>query len=119
MSELFNIVHFTVHDGQQDAFEDLSLECIDIVKEKDTGTLQYDWYFNDDRSECVVHERYASSAAVLEHVSNLGDTLGALLGVSDMVVEIYGAPSQALLDATAGMDIRVYGYARGLGATSG
>ena len=109
MSELFNIVHFKIHDGQQDAFEDLSRQCMAIVCEKDTGTLQYDWYYNADRGECVVHERYANSDAVLEHVGNLGDKLGAILGISDMVVEIYGEPSQALLDATEGMDIRVYG----------
>ena len=24
------------------------------VREKDSGTLQYDWFFNNDETECVV-----------------------------------------------------------------
>jgi hypothetical protein len=27
---------------------------MEIVRTKDTGTLQYDTYFNDDQSECIV-----------------------------------------------------------------
>jgi GrpB protein len=29
----------------------LSAQCMEIVRTKDTGTLQYDIYFNDDQSE--------------------------------------------------------------------
>jgi hypothetical protein len=36
----------------------LAARCMEIVRTKDTGTLQYDIYFNDDQSECIVHERY-------------------------------------------------------------
>jgi len=35
----------------------LSAQAMEIVRTKDTGTLQYDIYFNDDQSECVVLER--------------------------------------------------------------
>jgi quinol monooxygenase YgiN len=38
---------------------------------KDTGMLQYDTYFNDDQSECVVIERYRDSEAAIEHAANL------------------------------------------------
>jgi hypothetical protein len=27
---------------------------MEIVRTKDTGTLQYDTYFNDDQPECIV-----------------------------------------------------------------
>jgi hypothetical protein len=36
---------------------------MEIVRTKDTGTLQYDIYFNDDQSECIVLERFSDSEA--------------------------------------------------------
>jgi hypothetical protein len=34
---------------------------------KDTSTLHYDTYFNDDQSECMVLERFRDSDALIEH----------------------------------------------------
>jgi quinol monooxygenase YgiN len=45
---------------------------MEIVRTKDTGTLQYEIYFNDDQSECIVLERYRDSEALIEHLANLG-----------------------------------------------
>jgi Antibiotic biosynthesis monooxygenase len=59
-----SIARFEIHEGRLDEFKRLSAECIQIVRTKDTGMLQYDIYFNDDQSECVVHERYRDSAAL-------------------------------------------------------
>ena len=46
---------------------------------KDTGTLQYDIYFNDDQSECIVLERYRDSEALIEQAAHLGDLTEAIL----------------------------------------
>ena len=41
---------------------------MEIVRAKDTGTLQYEVYFNDDESEAIVIERYRGSKALMEHM---------------------------------------------------
>ena len=51
----------------------MSAQAREIVRTKDTGTLQYDTYFNEDRSEYIVLERNRDSEALIEHGSNLGD----------------------------------------------
>ena len=61
MSELMGIARFRFHEGKLDEFKRLSAQAMEIVRTKDTGTLQYDTYFNDDQSECVVIERYRDS----------------------------------------------------------
>ena len=114
MSELLNVARFTVHTGKEDEAADLVRQFVEIVREKDTRTLRYDVFFHSERGEYVFHERYEDSDAVLEHVGNLGDTFGAMLEVSDLTVEIYGAPSPALLAATEGLDITVYVHAHSL-----
>jgi quinol monooxygenase YgiN len=63
VSELQGIARFKFHEGKLEEFKRLAAQCMEIVRTKDTGTLQYDVYFNDDQSECIVHERYRDSEA--------------------------------------------------------
>ena len=71
MSELQGIARFTFHEGKVEEFKRLSAQCMEIVPAKDTGTLQYEIYFNDDESECIVLERYRDSEALIEHTANI------------------------------------------------
>jgi quinol monooxygenase YgiN len=50
MSELLGIVRFKFHEGKVDEFKRLSARAMEIVRAQDTGTLQYDTYFNADES---------------------------------------------------------------------
>ena len=58
MSELQDIARFKFDEGKLEEFKRLSAQCMQIVRTKDTGTLQYEMYFTDDQSECIVLERY-------------------------------------------------------------
>ena len=51
MSELLGIVRFKFHEGKVEEFKRLSARAMEIVRAQDTGTLQYDTYFNADESE--------------------------------------------------------------------
>lgn len=108
MTALQVTARFAIHDGQLEAFMAVAADCMESVRTKDSGTLQYDWFFNGDHTECVVRETYRDSEAVLEHVGNLGDTFASLLAVADIDLEVYGSPSEELLEATAGLAPRVY-----------
>jgi hypothetical protein len=57
VSELQGIARFKFDDGKLEEFKRLSAQRMEIVRIKDTGTLQYEIYFNDDQSECTVLER--------------------------------------------------------------
>ena len=104
----------TIHDGKLAEFKKVAAQCLESVKEKDTGTLQYDWYYSKDQTKCVVRERYKNSQAIMEHSGNLGKVLGQLLSIADLSLELYGNPSQELLSAFAGMDITIYDFGQGL-----
>jgi len=114
MTELQVTATLTIHAGKLDEFRAAAQECIQSVRDKDTDTLQYDWFFNEDQSVCVVRERYKDSDAILQHIQNLGDTFGTLLGASDISLEVFGNPSKELQDATAGLPTKVYSYFGGM-----
>ena len=96
MGELQGIVRFTFHAGKVEEFKRLSVECMEIVKAKDVGTLQYDTYFNDDESECIVLERYRDSEALSEHLAHIGDLMGAILATGSISGELLGDASAEL-----------------------
>ncbi|MCA1790251.1 MAG: antibiotic biosynthesis monooxygenase [Thioalkalivibrio sp.] len=108
MSQLQVTARLAIHDGKLDEFKEVAAKCMQIVRSQDSGTLQYDWFLSADQTECVVREAYRDSAAVLEHVANLGELFGALLAVSDFDVEIFGSPSAELVEATAALAPRVF-----------
>jgi quinol monooxygenase YgiN len=85
VSELQGIARFKIHEGKLEEFKRLSAQAMEIVRTKDTGTLQYDIYFNDDQSECVVLERFRDSEALIEHAANLGDLVEAILATVSVV----------------------------------
>src|SRR6266550_1106026 len=93
MRELQGVARLKIHEGKLDDFKHLAAKCMDSVRNKDSGTLQYDWFFSDDHSECVVHERYRDSDALLEHTANLGQTMDALFETCSVSGEIFGTPS--------------------------
>ena len=108
MSQLQVSARFTIHAGKLDEFKQVAARCMQSVREKDTGTLQYDWFFNPDQTQFVVRETYRDSDAVFEHIANLGDNFAALLAVADMEIEAFGTPSASLLEATTWMSPRIY-----------
>ena len=106
MSELMGIARFRIHEGKLDEFKRLSAQAAEIVRTKDTGTLQYDVYFNDDQSECVVIERYRDSDAAMEHAANLGELFPAVLATVSVVHgELLGEPSAELRANLADSDV--------------
>jgi quinol monooxygenase YgiN len=108
VSELHGIARFKIHEGKLEEFQRLAAQCVEIVRTKDTGTLQYDIHFNDDQSECIVHERYRDSEALIEHFVHLGDLMGAILATGSVSGELLGEPSVELTANLAGSGVRLF-----------
>ena len=108
MSELLGIARFKFHEGQREEYLRLSEQAREIVRTKDSGTLQYDLYLNDDQSECMFIERYRDSQAAMEHAANLGHLFDAVLATVSVVHgELLGEPSAELRAKLAASDVPV------------
>jgi quinol monooxygenase YgiN len=108
VSELTGIARFRLHEGKLEEFKRSSEQSMEIVKTEDSVTLQYDTYFNEDQSECVVIERYRDSEAAMEHADNMGHLMEAVLSTVTVVHgEILGEPSAELREKLAGVEVPV------------
>jgi quinol monooxygenase YgiN len=108
VSELQGIARFTFHEGKVEEFKRLSAQAMEIVRTKDTGTLQYEIYLNEDQSECIVLERYRNSEALIEHGTHLGDLAEAILATGSVSGELLGEPSAELRAKLADGVVRLF-----------
>ena len=108
MSELQGIARCRFHEGGLEEFKRLAAEAMEIVRNKDTGTLQFEISFNDDQSECIVLERYRDSQALIEHAEHFGDLSEAIIRTGSFAGELIGEPSAELKTLLAGGPIRVF-----------
>jgi quinol monooxygenase YgiN len=108
MGELIGIARFTFHEGRADDFKRLSARCMEVVRARDTGTLQYDVHLDEDETAAVVIERYASEAALAEHLEHLGpDLMAEITGTADVEGELLGAVSPEFRARMAGGPVRL------------
>jgi quinol monooxygenase YgiN len=96
VSEPQGVARVKFHEGKVEEFKRLSAQAMEIVRTKDTGTLQYGIYFNDDQSQCIVLERYRDSGALIEHAAHLGDLTEAILATGSVSGELLGEPTAEL-----------------------
>jgi len=108
MSELIGIARFVFHEGRVEEFKRLNAQCREIVAAKDPGTLQYDVFFNDDESECIVVERYRDSDALLQHSVNLAHLMEPILATGTVSGELLGDVSAELREKLAGSPVRLF-----------
>jgi quinol monooxygenase YgiN len=108
MSHLQGIARCRFHAGGLEEFKRLAAQAMEIVRDKDTGTLQFEISFNDDQSECVVLERYRDSRALIEHAEHFGDVSEAIMRTGSFAGELIGEPSAELRTMLAGGPIRLF-----------
>lgn len=108
VSALQGIARFTFHEGKLEEFKRLSAQCLEIVRTRDPGTLQYDLYFNDDQSEAIVLERYTDSQALIDHLANVAHLMEAILATGTVSGETLGEPSAALRAKLADGGVRLF-----------
>jgi quinol monooxygenase YgiN len=106
--ELLGIARFKLHDGKLEEFKRLSAEVLEIVRTRDTGTLQFDIYFNDDQSESIVVERYKDSSALMEHAGHVKNLTEAIFTTGSVSSEMLGEPSTEIRTTMAGGEVRLF-----------
>ena len=104
--EIQGIGRFKFREGELEEFKRLSAQLMEIVRSQDTGTLQYEIYFSEDQSDCIVLERYRDSEALVEHAGHLGDLGRAIPGL--VASELLGEPSADVRAKLDGSGVRLF-----------
>jgi quinol monooxygenase YgiN len=100
MSMLEVSARVKVRPGQLEGFKRQAAEIVRLAKERDTGTLRYDWFLSSDRTQCEVREAYVNSDALIEHRMHIGEALDKLFAeyAEDHQVHMFGDVSPKLME---------------------
>jgi len=108
MNEILGIGRLKIHDGKLEEFKRVASQFMQVVRTKDTGTLQYELYFNSDQTECIVLERYRDVHALLDHQRNMGGLMEALLETCTVSSDAFGTATPELIKALEGSPVRLF-----------
>lgn len=97
----------SIANDNLESFKTLAQEAVVAVR-GEAGAVQYDWFFNDDQTQCVVLEKYENSEAVLAHLGNTGAVIGRLGLGGGLEIEVFGELSPELQRALAGVNPATY-----------
>jgi quinol monooxygenase YgiN len=92
------IARARVRPAQLEGFKTQAAEILRLAQEKDTQTLRYDWFLNEDKTECEVHEAYLSEEGLVEHNQHVVAVRDAWFRdfAFDHRMSVYGEISQHL-----------------------
>jgi len=109
-TELLGVARFKIHKDKLEEFKRLSTEAMEIARTKDTGTLQYEIYINEEKSEAVVIERYKDSVALMEHLANNSHVAKEIFLTGSVEGELLGEPSAELKAMLANAPIGLFAH---------
>lgn len=100
MSQFEVRARLKVREGQLEGFKRQAAEVMRQAKEKDTGTLAYDWFLSEDGTTCEVREAYVDADALIEHAQHVGEARQVLFAefAYDHKMAFYGEPSPRLVE---------------------
>jgi quinol monooxygenase YgiN len=108
MNEIQGIGRLKIRAGELEEFKRVASEFMQVARTKDTGTLQYELYFNEDESECIVLERYRDVQSMLVHQRNVGGLMAALSKTCTGSSEVCATPTPELTKALEGSPVRLF-----------
>ena len=111
----YNQIHFraefTIEEGKIEEYKKLVQDMSRIVEANEPDTIDYQFYLNKDETECIVHETYANSEAVLAHITGVASQtiLPKVFSVSRMSrFDVYGNPSEKLQKVLSSFGAQTY-----------
>jgi quinol monooxygenase YgiN len=112
MSQFEVRARLKVRDGQLEGFKRQAAEVMRQAREKDTGTIAYDWFLSNDGTECEVREAYVDADALVEHAFNVREARDVLFAefAYDHKMAFYGDPSPRLVELVnrIGVDVTYF-----------
>ena len=87
--------------GKVDDFRAVARDLI-ANTEPEPGTLDYEWHLSPDSKTAHIFERYADSAAMIEHVKGFGNFAARFMAACRPTsFSVYGKPSAEAKNALA------------------
>jgi len=113
-SRVYVLTEFTISPGKVDEFKKIAQELLEVVKQKESETLRYQWYLYKDQSKSYLVEEYPNAAALRVHIVDVGIILPKLLKISKPKFTVLGKPNLAAREILSAAGAKNFTYWNGL-----
>ena len=102
--------------GRLEEFKAFVNAMIEVTDVNEPNTLVYEWYINEDCSECHLLETFKDSEAFMTHLGNVGHMFDTLSQFATMTrAKICGSPSDELQQSLASAyGVEYFGHFNGV-----
>jgi quinol monooxygenase YgiN len=99
------VLEARIADGQSAALDALQTEMSEATLADEPGTLNYEWFVDEEKSACHIYECYADSAAALTHIGNFNSKFAErfLQILEPTGLTVYGRPDDQTMAALSTM----------------
>ena len=105
----------TISEGKINEFKKLAAEIIDQVDARESNTISYEWFLNEDESKCYVVGVYKDSKAVLDHLGIISDLVSPFHEIAPLTgLRIFGNPTDELKRDLEPFDVEFFEHWNGV-----
>jgi len=115
LSYIVTDFELSIREGKIDDFKAIGNTMIEMTDVNEPNTVVYEWYINEDGSECHLLETFKGSDAFIVHLGNVSHMFDTLFGFATMIrAKIYGSPSVELQQALDPLGVQYFAHFNGV-----
>ena len=104
-----------IGEGKLEYFKSIVNTMVEITELSEPNTLVYEYYINEDGTECHLLETFKDSDAFIVHLGNVGHLFDTLFESATMTrAKIYGSPSAELQQALDPLGVEYFTHLNGI-----
>ncbi len=105
----------SIKEGKLEDFKSIVNTMVEITDVSEPNTLVYEYYINEDGTECHLLETFKDSEAFMAHLTNVGHLFDTLFESATMVrAKIFGNPSAELKQALDPLGVEYFSHLNGI-----
>ena len=105
----------SIKEGKLEDFKSIVSTMVETTNLNEPNTLVYEWYINEDGSECHLLETFKDSDAFMVHLGNVGHMFDTLFESATMTrAKIYGSPCPELQQALDPLGVEYFAHLNGI-----
>ena len=110
-SHIWYMGEYSIASGKAEIFKGLFEKVIETERSEVQDCLNFELFYNDDETKFYTIWLFRDSEAVFAHLQRAKDIIPRILEVAELTrFEVFGNPTQALVDAMAPFGAKMFGH---------
>ena len=101
--------------GELEAFKKTVDSMIEVTARNEPDTLGYNWFINEEGTECHLLETFKDSEAFITHLNNVGPMFEELFESCTVTrAKVFGKPSDTLKELLTPLGVEYFSHFNGI-----